>query len=183
MPVITAVTLLPYVTAFAKGRVAVEAESAVKIESPMVLVTKDKVPSGLKFIPGASADAYLAIPQGVGNPPDNPNGSATIEVDVPTDGNYTLWCRVWWDDECGNSFTVKIDDSPPFLFGEDATFKTWHWIRYPVARTAKPLSLTKGKHTITFLNREDGVSLDQVILSADKRFVPVDCEKIGIFTK
>ena len=167
----------------AKPRVTVEAEAAVEVSAPIVLVRKESPPANVKFAAGASGDAYLAIPQGVGNPPDNPNGSATLKIDIPADDNYTLWCRVWWLDECGNSFTIKIDDETPFLFGEDATFKTWHWVRYPVARTAKPLYLTKGTHQITFLNREDGVCLDQVILSADKRFVPVGVEKAGIIAK
>ena len=67
-----------------------------------------------------------------------------------------------------------------FLFGEDATYKTWHWVKYPVSRTVKPLNLTEGKHTLTFFNREDGVRLDQILLSADKRFVPMDIEKTGV---
>ena len=91
-----------------------------------------------------------------------------------------LWCRVWWNGECSNSFTVKIDDQPPFLFGEDATYKTWHWVRYPVSRTAKPIDLTAGDHSLVLLNREDGVRIDQILLSSDKRFVPVDIEKAGV---
>ena len=106
-----------------------------------------------------------------------------LQVDVPADGEYTLWCRVWWEDECANSFTVRIDDSAPFLFGENATYKTWHWVRYPVARTARPIRLAKGAHSISFLNREDGARLDQVVLSADKRFVPIGCEPVGVREK
>jgi hypothetical protein len=56
-------------------------------------------------------------------------------------------------------------------------------MRYPVARTAKPITLKAGTNTLTVLNREDGVRLDQVILSADRRFVPVDQEPVGVKTK
>ncbi len=149
----------------------------------MVVIRETAVPEGSKYVPGAANAAYLEIPQGKGNPPENPQGRAVLTVDAPTDGDYTLWCRVWWEDECGNSFTVRINDSPPFLFGENATYKTWHWMRYPVARTAKPITLKAGTNTLTVLNREDGVRLDQIVLSADRRFVPVDQETVGVKTK
>ena len=71
------------------------------------------------------------------------------------------------------SFTIQIDDGAPFLFGEDTTFNVWHWVRYPVSRMAKPVVLSKGRHTIIFRNREDGVALDQFLLTTEKRFVPV----------
>jgi len=151
-------------------RVCFEAESATGLEAPVVCVTNG--------IPGAS-HAYLEIPEGAGNPPKRNEGKATFEVEVPADGLFTLWCRVWWEGECSNSFNIGFDDQPTFLFGEDATYKAWHWVKYPVSRTAVPIRLAKGKHTLVFHNREDGVCLDQVLLSADKRFVPVDIEATG----
>ncbi|MCL2105031.1 MAG: hypothetical protein FWH21_08285 [Kiritimatiellaeota bacterium] len=146
------------------------ATAAELVEAPMAMVTN--------VIAGASGP-YLEIPEGAGNPPKVNAGKAAFSFEIPADAEYTLWARVHWDDECGNSFTVVIDDQPGFLFGEDATYKVWHWVKYPVSRTAKPISLSKGKHTVTFHNREDGVCLDQVLLSADKRFVPVDIEPVG----
>jgi|694.fasta_scaffold72671_2 hypothetical protein len=179
---ISVLAILP-LAGLANGRVTVEAESAETIEAPVVVVREAAVPEGSKYVPGAANAAYLEIPQGKGNPPDNPHGLAVLTVNVPSDGDYTLWCRVWWEDECSNSFSVKINESAPFLFGENATYKTWHWMRYPVARTAKPITLKAGTNTLTVLNREDGVRLDQVILSADRRFVPVDQEPVGVKTK
>lgn len=152
-------------------KICFEAETAELIEAPMVLVTNG--------IEGASG-AYLEIPEGAGNPPKVEAGKAVFAFETPVDGNFILWCRVWWEGECSNSFTVQIDDQPAFLFGEDATYKVWHWVKYPVARTTKPLQLSKGRHTLTFRNREDGVRLDQVLLSADRRFVPVDIETPGL---
>ena len=129
-------------------------------------------------VAGASG-SYLEIPEGAGNPPKLEAGKAVFSVEVPEDGLVTLWCRVWWEGECSNSFTIGFDDQPTFLFGEDATYKAWHWVKYPVSRTVAPIKLAKGKHTLVFHNREDGVRLDQVLLSADKRFVPVDIEPAG----
>jgi len=152
------------------AKICFEAESAERTEAPMAVVSNG--------IDGASGP-YLEIPEGAGNPPKVMAGQAVFNVEVPADGAYTLWCRVWWEGECSNSFSVGVDDRPAFLFGEDATYKAWHWVKYPVSRTVAPIKLVAGKHTLVFHNREDGVRLDQILLSADKRFVPVDIEKPG----
>jgi len=151
-------------------RVCFPAVSAGTVEAPVAVVSNG--------IAGASGP-YLEIPEGAGNPPKRAEGKAVFTVDIPAEAEYTLWARVYWDDECSNSFTVAVDDQPGFVFGEDASYKVWHWVKFPVSRTAKPIRLTQGKHTVTFHNREDGVCLDQILLSADKRFVPVDVEKVG----
>lgn len=151
-------------------KICFEAESATSLEFPIVVASNG--------VAGASG-AYLEIPEGAGNPPKLDAGKASFTIEVPEDGLFSLWCRVWWEGECSNSFTINVDDQPGFLFGEDATYKVWHWVKYPVSRTVAPIQLSKGKHHLTFHNREDGVHLDQVLLSSDKRFVPVDTEKPG----
>lgn len=148
-----------------------EAETAVEIEAPVALVTN--AVAGADVNHSASDNAYLKIPEGAGNPPKLEKGFAKFEIEIPSAGGYFLWARTLWEGECSNSFTIQIDDTPPFLFGEDQTFNAWHWVRYPVSRVAKPIQLTAGKHTIIFRNREDGVALDQFLLSSEKRFVPV----------
>jgi hypothetical protein len=110
-------------------KICFEAETAEQLEAPMALVTNG--------IEGASG-AYLEIPEGTGNPPKVTAGKAVFSFEVPEDGQFTLWCRVWWEGECSNSFTVTVDDQPGFLFGENATYKVWHWVKYPVSRTAGP---------------------------------------------
>ena len=152
-------------------KLCLEAESAERCEAPVAVVS-----NGI----GGASGLYLEIPEGAGNPPKMCAGKAVYRIDVPEEGAFTLWCRVWWEGECSNSFTVNADDQPAFLFGEDATYKTWHWVKYPVSRTVSPIKLAKGPHTLTFSNREDGVKLDQILLSADKRFVPVEKETPGI---
>ncbi len=169
--ILTAGLLMAACAAQSAGvKICVEAEAAERLEAPMAVQSNG--------VAGA-AGAYLEIPEGAGNPPKVEAGKAAFTFDVPEDGAFTLWCRVWWEGECSNSFTVSADGQPAFLFGEDATYKTWHWVKYPVSRTVAPLKLAKGRHTLTFHNREDGVRLDQILLSADKRFVPVDIEHPG----
>lgn len=158
-------------TLHARGlKVCFEAETAKTLESPMGVVSNG--------IEGASG-TYLEIPEGAGNPPKLQSGKATFEIEIPEQGNYTLWCRVWWEGECSNSFTLQFDDQPACLFGEDATYRAWHWVKYPLSRTARRITLTQGKHTLTLLNREDGIRIDQILLSTDTRFVPIEIEQIG----
>lgn len=153
-------------------RICFEAEIAKSIEEPMMLVS-----NGIKNISGS----VISIPEKAGNPPERCEGAATYTFDLPEKGAFTLWCRVWWNGECSNSFTAKINDKPPILFGEDATYKVWHWVKYPVARTSPKIYLEAGKQSFKIENREDGIMVDQIILSSDKRFVPVDIEKTGTF--
>ncbi len=159
------------------AQIVLEAETAIATEAPLVVVSADRVPNGSVFVPGASGGSYLEIPEKAGNPPKLDKGFARFEFDLAADGEYILWGRVWWEGECSNSFLVQIDDGAPFLFGENATYRTWHWVKYPVARMTPPIKLKQGRHVLLFKNREDGVRLDQIVLSPNKRFVPVDIEQ------
>jgi len=166
------VCILAGYTAQGRGiRICFEAESAQNIDEPVCIVSNN-----ISHISGS----VISIPEGAGNPPKRCEGLASYTFDLPEKGSYTLWCRTWCSGECSNSFTVKLNDTPPFLFGEDATYKSWHWVKYPVSRTSPAINLTDGKQTLTIENREAGIMVDQIILSSDKRFVPVDIEKTGI---
>lgn len=153
-------------------KICFEAESAHTIEVPMCVISNAT---------GEISGEVISIPEGAGNPPERCEGAASYTFELPTKGAYTLWCRVWWNGECSNSFTAGINDNPPILFGENATYKVWHWVKYPVSRTSPKINLEAGKQTLRIENREDGIMVDQIIFSADKRFVPVDIEKIGTF--
>lgn len=159
----------------ASDPVCLEAENAAALSQPMVVIDA-RQKQGRPVARGASADRYLEIPQGSGNPPKMTNGQAVLEFRVNDSGMYYLWCRVWWLDECGNSLSMNVDGGPAFTFGQDATYKTWHWVRAP--RRLKQLKLKPGEHRLRIRNREDGVKLDQVLLTADKRYVPVGVEDV-----
>lgn len=162
------------------ANICVEAESAVTNEAPMVLVKMETPPPGIKFVGGASGNAYLEVPLGVGKTPKVKAGTAKIKVEIPADGTYTVWLRTYWEGECSNTFLVQIDDRPPFLIGADATFHAWHWVKYPVSKMTPPPTMAKGPHTLTIIHREDGVRLDQLLLASDPRYVPVGIEKAGV---
>ncbi len=171
-------TLVMGMTALARDRICFEAEAAHSIEPPMRVVRLADPPEGAKPVPGASGDAYIEIPAGSGNPPEVNAGKAVFEIEIPAAGFYTLWARVYWDDECSNSLSVQIDDGPRFLFGQTATYKTWHWVRSPPRLAV--MNLEPGRRRITFHNREDGVRIDQILLTRNRRLIPVDIEPVTL---
>lgn len=157
------------------GNIVVEAEAAVQTESPVAVVTN--APAGGDAGHKTSGNAFLVIPEDAGNPPKLNKGFAKYEINIPADGEYRLWARVKWEGECSNSFTVEIDEKQKFIIGENGTFGIWHWVKYPIGKITKLIKLEKGTHTVVFRNREDGVALDQIVFSSDKRFVPVGIQK------
>ena len=155
-------------------RILLEAESAQSVGEPFAVVAADA--PGAK--PGASG-GYLEIAPGKGKAPEDKDkaAKAALAFEVDADDSFTLWLRVMWDGECNNSFNAQFDEGPRFLAGEDPTFKKWHWVKYPVAKNAPPTKLAKGTHTLTLYHRQDGVRVDQILLTTDKRYVPVEIEK------
>ncbi|MFO7870588.1 MAG: hypothetical protein R6V03_04055 [Kiritimatiellia bacterium] len=159
------------------GNICFEAESARKIAPPMEVVRKaEDGPDAAKnpALKGASASCYIRIPEGAGNPPKVKKGEAVYSFEVSRPGVYFLWCRVWWPDECANSFTISVDGNPAFSFGGDATYKRWHWVSAPP--TVKRVQLEAGKHVLRIKNREDGAAIDQILLAEAGRYVPVGRE-------
>ncbi len=153
--------------------VRIEAEACNEIEEPFVRVETSHPPAGIVPVSGASGEAYLALPQGAGNPPEVTAGKAVYTLEIPQDGLYTLWIRAYWDDSCGNSVSVQIEDRPVFML-EDSTYKTWHWVRSPPRLSQ--LQLSAGTAKLTLLNREDGIRIDQILLTTDRRYIPVGIE-------
>jgi len=154
-----------------------EAEACVSNTAPVSVATYtgDAAP-GAAWAPvkGASGNTCLEIPQGSGNPPEVTKGDATWSFEVKEGGTYIVWCRVWWIDECGNSFGLSVDGAKAFSFGQDATYKSWHWVKSP-PRLAQ-LKLKKGTHSLKLTNREDGIRVDQVFITNERDNVPVDIE-------
>lgn len=160
----------------AQDIICFEAETVEKIAAPMQVGPGDTTAANAKWpeVKGASGNAYVEVPEGKGKPPEVTTGTATWTFHVDQAGTYLLWARVWWLDECGNSLTMSVNEHTPFTFGQDATYKRWHWVKAPYG--LKQLKLTPGPATLTIKNREDGVRIDQILLSADKRYVPVGIE-------
>lgn len=138
-----------------------EAEKHTQITAP-VQISADE---------SASALTCIEIQQGAGVT----KGSVQYTFQIQKKAVYYIWMRVWWLDSCGNSITVEIDSNKgklkPFTLGQDGTYKKWHWVKAKVR-----LALSEGEHTLLLTNREDGIKIDQILLSSDRRVVPVGIE-------
>lgn len=116
---------------------------------------------------------FFSLPEGVRKPvkagtTGKPfsRGYVRYNPDVPRSDNYFTWMRVKWNDSCGNSISLVMDDNPPKIIGQDAIYNQWHWI------PAGSYKLTQGKHTLSVWEREDGVAFDKILLTESDTFIP-----------
>lgn len=113
---------------------------------------------------GSTAGQIVALPEGHGS--TNRQGRAVLELCSAEGGVRHAWTRVRWRDSCGNSVAIGVSNASPFTAGQDAVYGVWHWVK------AGTHTLAPGTNMVTLLEREDGVEIDQVVLTPDKRFVP-----------
>jgi hypothetical protein len=126
----------------------------------------------------AANQKALRIQDGKGTPPDGQEpamefGGAVFAFEMPAEATCKIWLRVWWDGSCGNTMNIKVDDEPrSATVGNDGTYRTWHWMEAP-----KTYKLAGGAHSITLLNREDGIMFDQMLITNDMGYVPQGIEE------
>lgn len=153
--------------AIADTTVCFEAEDAKELKAPVKVVEAKAKEESAKI----SGDRYIEIEQGAGEG-STVGGHAKYKINLKEDGTYYFWARCWWLDSCGNSFGIKIGDNPEFIMGNDGTYKSWHWINSKVR-----LKLDKGVYDLEVVNREDGIKIDQILITSDRKLVPVEIEK------
>ena len=99
-------------------------------------------------------------------------GKATYAFQVPRDDTYYINLRAKWDDDCGNSVWVKVDDQPyreiESQNGKIAD-KNYKWAWHQLMETGRPkgIKLSAGPHVLHMSVREDGPWLDQWFVTTD----------------
>jgi hypothetical protein len=129
------------------------------VEAPMVVKkgTKyDKKPGKASKNSGKGWCEIPAHTNGDDKSDGEKPGKVTFKVNVPQAGEYFVWGRTLWPNGCGNSFWVRVGDTHQLL-GKDATYDVWKW-----RRCAERFVLKQGVNVISFINRQDGVLLDEV---------------------
>ncbi|HDS1817050.1 TPA: hypothetical protein QEM96_001686 [Pseudomonas putida] len=116
-----------------------------------------------------ACEAFLGSYGKVIHTTEKERGSAGAIVDVPHDGDWYVWARVFWLDTNSNSFTVRFnnDDHSPRAVLTDDTYAEFHWLRVPVA-----YFLARGRHWLRVDGRETGARLDRVIITDDLSYHP-----------
>ncbi len=134
-----------------------EAELANRIE-PVMEIWEDAEASGGRAV---------VIRQGASGGQARPdaNGKAVFRVPVPKAGRYRAWLRARWLDECSNSVELVPPGGVRFTI-TDTVFNRWHWVRSASFR------LQEGHHTLELRNREDGIAVDQIILTPKNMRAP-----------
>ncbi len=157
----------------------IESESFAEIVAPMQVIhvtSSATVPSLLSDKPsaerthalaGASGDAYVELPLGSGQGwRGKGNGRVTYRIDVPSGGRYRIWGRMFWQDGCTNAVFLSINQSSRTVFGNDAVFGQWHWVK------GQTVNLHKGVNYLTFSNHSDGIALDKLEITNDLSYCP-----------
>jgi hypothetical protein len=91
---------------------------------------------------------------------------ASYAFSLSRPATVTLWLRASWHDGCGNSIATSFDDGQPRLVGNDGTYHSWHWVRGFQA------ALGAGRHELKLHPREDGLALDQILITSDPKAHP-----------
>lgn len=118
----------------------------------------------LEYDPSSGRGVVLALPDRRGANDGLGRGRAEIATQA---ARYRPWFRVRWNDSCGNSVGFRVDDRPVQTIGQDSVYRVWHWV------CGTPVDLSDGTHVLGLYGREDGIAVDQVLLSPDESFRPI----------
>jgi hypothetical protein len=117
------------------------------------------------------ANNYVWVPNG-----SKKGGSVSYNLNLPADGQFLLWGRVNAPTSGDDSFFVSIDSGASNLWDTTRTSSTgWAWDIVSDRYTGDAMfDLSAGSHVLRVRRREDGAKLDQLILTNDLGFTPVD---------
>lgn len=137
----------------------IEAETATGLTTPWEMAAD----------PAAGKVAKIKL--GAGKPP-TVQGRMELKIGLPANQPAFLWFRVYWLGECSNSFDIQLPGQAALTVGQDGTYNVWHWVRLP----GPAVQSQSPDPVMTIIQREDGVALDQVLITADSEYVPVGTE-------
>src|SRR5574340_667092 len=157
----------------ANGQVTFEAEQGTIINR-----TQQWVPQ--TSAPGFSGAGYLTASPNTGVYYDSNYAGVAPEVQIKvnfrTAGTYYVWVRGYSTGPADDSVNVGIDGNPVSTGWRLSMFpaNAWGWsssVMDNVGRTTVSVS-SAGVHTINVWMREDGFSIDKLVLSTDPNFTP-----------
>ena len=91
----------------------------------------------------------------------------SFDLDVTNGGKVYIWLLGYGPDSSADSFTVQIDNGTTKMVSLPRT--GWGW-----KRSSGRLALANGAHSLLIINREDGASVDRLLLTSDARYTPAD---------
>jgi len=130
----------------------IEAESPIRPSSGAMSIVAANDSSG---------NQAMAVPAET----EKDGGKADYGVEGLEPGRYRLWIRAFWQDGCGNSVGCAAGNKQ--IVFTDGIFDKWHWLTVP-----KQFDHTGGDFTFSLVRREDGIMVDQILLTSDAGFIP-----------
>jgi hypothetical protein len=91
----------------------------------------------------------------------------SFDLDVTNGGKFYVWLLGYGPDDSADSFTVQFDKGKTKVV--NLPRDGWGW-----KRISGTLALADGAHTLLIKNREDGSSVDRLVLTRDQRYTPAD---------
>ncbi|HEQ71677.1 MAG TPA: hypothetical protein ENN69_04235 [Spirochaetia bacterium] len=136
----------------------IEAEAGAVYKS--MIVKSDQAASNQIFITSYRSKPALDVP-----PPD---GYIDFTIDIRERALYRVWARVQAPREDANSFWMKLDDGPWFVWEHIGRLAdSWCWDYLPT-----DFLLETGPHTLRMTYRENNVGVDKLLLTDDLSFTP-----------
>ncbi|MGH7143922.1 MAG: hypothetical protein ACREJ2_07255 [Planctomycetota bacterium] len=98
-------------------------------------------------------------------------GTVQYKFTLPKDDHYVPFVHADFQDDCGNSIFIQIDQGPIYRveYAVAKEFNTEYKWTCPMSE-GNPVSYTlaAGPHTLTILNREDGLKIDEILVCSRK---------------
>jgi hypothetical protein len=91
----------------------------------------------------------------------------TYDVGFATPGTYSIWMRILAGDGDANSAFFGLAATDPGTHFDNQTSVGWIW-----KKATYTVNATAGRQTLALVNREDGYSVDRILLTSDSTYVP-----------
>jgi hypothetical protein len=128
-----------------------------------------KQPMEIRSATSASGGRYVIAPEGSGNNYNDATnggpGEVAFSLNIPQGGRYALWARTIAPDFGSNAFYVTSGERLISAWNVPLS-NGWKWTKIA------DLFLGAGTFSLTFRQREDGTSLDKVLITNDLNLVP-----------
>ena len=126
-----------------------------------------KKPFEVAFDSAASGGGYVIISKGSMDE-FRRAGKATFHFTVEVPNTILqIWIRAKSDNPCVNSFYLAVDGKRRMIAGAGKTEGDWIWIRN------SDMGLSRGKHTLDIMAREESCLLDKIILTSRTAYTPI----------
>lgn len=124
----------------------------------------------------ASNGAYIQGPPGVTTADTMPGAArARYTFDLPKDGTYVIWGRIYSPDTSSNRFFFQLDGGPQWYLWRITVGTIWFWNYFhDNVQYNDPLHfpLTAGTHTLLIANSVPDARLDRLYITANNDMPP-----------